>query len=91
MGGLFTCANLNIFPLGSYHILIGMDWFEAHLVELDCYNKSFECIDDEQNTSVVKGILKEVSIMHISSMQLNNLCRKGFELYVAHILDNNNK
>ena len=30
MGGLSTCANLNILPLGLYDILIGMDWLEAH-------------------------------------------------------------
>ena len=26
MDGLFTYTNLNILPLGSYDILIGMDW-----------------------------------------------------------------
>ena len=30
MGGLSTCANLNILPLGTYDILIRMDWLEAH-------------------------------------------------------------
>ena len=45
---LFTCANINIFPLGSYDILIGMDWLEEHRVKLDRYNKNFECIDEEE-------------------------------------------
>ena len=45
MDGLFTYANLNILPLGSYDIPIGMDWLEAHKVKLDCYNKTFECMD----------------------------------------------
>ena len=35
MDGLFTYANLNVLPLGSYDILIGMDWLEAHKVKLD--------------------------------------------------------
>ena len=26
MDGLFTYANLNVFPFGSYDILVGMDW-----------------------------------------------------------------
>jgi hypothetical protein len=49
-------------PLGSYDILIGMDWLEAHRVKLDCYNKTFECMDEEGNPRVVKGIPKVTSV-----------------------------
>ena len=45
MNGLITCVDLNVLPLGSYDILIGMDWLEAHRVKLDCYNKTFECLE----------------------------------------------
>ena len=37
MNGLVTCVDLNVLPLGSYDVLIGMDWLEAHRVKLDCY------------------------------------------------------
>ena len=30
MIGLVTCVDLNVLPLGSYDVLIGMDWLEAH-------------------------------------------------------------
>ena len=43
MYGLFIYEKLNVLPLGSYDILIGMDWFET---KLDCYNKTFECMDE---------------------------------------------
>ena len=81
MGGLSTL------PLGSYDILIGMDWSEAHLVKLDSYNKTFECMDEEGNPRVVRGIPKVISVRHISTMQLKKLGRKGFQLYAAHILE----
>ena len=42
MNGLVTYADLNVLPLGSYDVLIGMDWLEAHKVKLDCYIKNFE-------------------------------------------------
>jgi hypothetical protein len=32
-----TLVNLNVLPLGSYDILIGMDWLESHKVLLNCY------------------------------------------------------
>ena len=72
MDGLLTCANINIFPLGSYDILIGMVWLEAHRFKLDCYNKNFECMDQEGNPVVVKGIPKVISVRQVSTMQLKN-------------------
>ena len=42
MDGLVMWAYLNIFPLGSYDVLIGMSWLEEHRAKLDCYNKTFE-------------------------------------------------
>ena len=37
---LVTYEDINVIPLGSYDILIGMDWLEAHRENLDCYNKT---------------------------------------------------
>ena len=34
MNGLVTCVDLNVLPLGSYDILIGMDWLQSHRVKL---------------------------------------------------------
>ena len=68
MVGLFTCEHLNIFPFGSYNILIGMDWLEVHKLKLYCYRKNFECIDEEGNPRVVKGIPKVISVRHITAM-----------------------
>ena len=68
MDGLVTYADLNVLPLGSYDILIGMDWLEAHRVKLDCYNKTFECIDEEGNLRVVRGIPKMIYVRKISAM-----------------------
>ena len=62
MDGLVTYADLNVLSLGSYDVLIGMDWLEAHSVKLDCYNKIFECMDNEGNLRVVRGIPKVISV-----------------------------
>ena len=70
MDGLCTYAKLNNLPLGSYDILIGMDWLEAYKFKLDCYNKTFECMDEEGNPRVVRGISKVVYVRKISAMQL---------------------
>ena len=62
MDGLVTYVDLNVLPLGSYDVLIGMDWIEAHKVKLDCYNKTFECLDEEGNLRVVRCIPKVISV-----------------------------
>ena len=38
VNGLVTCVHMNVIPLSSYDVLVGMDWLEAHRVKLDCYN-----------------------------------------------------
>jgi hypothetical protein len=43
MSGLPTQENLNILPLGSYDLLIGMDGLASHKTKLDCYSKTLEC------------------------------------------------
>ena len=87
MNGLVTCVNMNVLPLGSYDVLIGLDWFESHKVNFYCYNKTFECMDEEGTQRVVRGIPKVIYIRHASTMQLKKLCRKGFQLYVAHVVE----
>ena len=77
---------MNVLTLGSYDILIGMDWLEVHRAKLDCYNKTFECMDEEGSPRVVRGIPKVISVRQISTMQLKKFCRKGCRLYAAHVL-----
>ena len=54
INGLVTCVEMNVVTLGSYDVLIGMDWLEAHRVKLNYYNKAFECLDEEGNPRNVK-------------------------------------
>ena len=57
-----------------------------HIVKLDYYNKTFEWMDEEGNTRVVRGIPNVIYVREISAMQLKKFYRKGCILYVAHVL-----
>jgi hypothetical protein len=46
---------MNILPLESYDIIIGMDWLEKHKVILDCYKKSLTYIDENDTVRTVQG------------------------------------
>ena len=47
LNGLKIVADLNVLPLGSYHVLIGMDWLESHHAILDCRDKVISCLNDD--------------------------------------------
>jgi hypothetical protein len=49
-----TNVDMNIIPLGSYDILIGMDWLDKHHVILDFHNKTFTCLDEEGKGALCK-------------------------------------
>ena len=68
MNGLVTCVDLNVIPLGSYVVLIGMDWLEAQRVNITCYNKAFKCLDEEGNLRIVKGIPKVIFVRQVLAM-----------------------
>ena len=87
-----THADLNILPLGSYDMLIEMDWLGKHRVMLNCYDKTFTCINDTGNTIRVKVIPQNVMIREISVLQMKICVRKGCKLFsIMDDKDNDNK
>jgi len=84
LNGLNSVADLNIIPLGSYHVLVGMDWLESHHATLDCYGKTITCLNDEGQQALVKGVPRPISLKKISALQLKRCLRKGCQLYADH-------
>jgi hypothetical protein len=65
----------------------------AHKTNLDYYNKTLECEDEEGRKVTLQGIQKPVSMRQISALQVKRYCRKGCLLYAIQVLDSveNNK
>ena len=82
-----TIAHLNVFPLGSYYVFIDMDWIEKHRSKGDYFNKVVECIDGKRMPTKIRGILQPILVRNISSLQLQRFFKKGYQVYVVHILD----
>jgi hypothetical protein len=93
MNGLHMQETLNILPLGSYDVLLDMDWLTSHKEKLDYYEKTLECEDTKGNMRVLQGIQKHVSVRQISTFQLKKFNRKGCSLYAIQVLNEteNNK
>ena len=91
MNGFKMQDNINILPLGSYDMLIGMDWVEKHRVIFNCYDKTLSCIDKESNTILVKWIPSKTIIREISTLQMKRFFRKGCKVFLVHIIDHREK
>ena len=62
MDNFETVVKLNVLPLDSYDLLIGMDWLEQHRVILNCYDKNFTCLNSDKKPVSVKGISRKTTI-----------------------------
>jgi hypothetical protein len=76
---------LDIILLGSYDGLIGMDWIEKHCVVLDCCDKVFTCLDEEEDSMKMKGIARDISFPEISTLHMKIIFRKEFQIYATHM------
>jgi hypothetical protein len=47
LGEFVTRVNLYVTTLGSYDVVIGMDWLETHEAILNCKTKWLSLVDDE--------------------------------------------
>jgi hypothetical protein len=74
LGEFPTQATLNILPLGSYDLLIGMDWMASHKARLDYYHKTLECVSKEGKRITLQGIRKLVLVRQISTLQMRKYC-----------------
>ena len=82
-----TRINLNVFPLGSYDIIIGMEWLEKYKVLLNFIGKTFTYATEDKIVRKVNSFNKPVSLMEISTLQLRRFLRKGCNLYVVKVVD----
>jgi hypothetical protein len=55
LGEFVTRANLYVMILGSYDVVIGMDWLESHEATLNCKTKQLSLVDDEGQRCVIVG------------------------------------
>jgi hypothetical protein len=85
INGLRKKYDLNVIPLGSYDFLIGMDWLDQHHDVLDCYDKAFTFLDEEENLITVHGIPRVVTIIEFSALQLKKIYRKGCQVFVVNM------
>jgi hypothetical protein len=87
LGEFVTRVNLYVTILGSYDVVIGMDWLETHEAILNCKTKRLSLVDDEGHRRAIVGRNQGVSLRFVSSLQLQKSMRKGCKLYAILALN----
>ena len=62
-----------------------MDWLEQHRVILNCYDKTFTCLNSDEKPVSVKGIPRKTTVRQSSTLQLKRVVRKGCKAYAVTI------
>ena len=91
LNGMPTTTPLNVLSLGSYIMLLGMDWLYLHRNKVDCYDKGIECVDDNGEPRVLHGKKKATSVRMVIAMQEKHSHRKGCVLFIVHISSDKGK
>ena len=58
-----TSVKIYVLRLGSYDMLIGMDWLEQHRVVLNRFDKNFTCVNNDGETINLRGIPRKIAII----------------------------
>ena len=71
-------------------MLISMDWLEQHRVVLNCFDKTFTCINNDGELINVKEIPRKTAIRQISALQLKIAVQKGCKAFTATVINEEN-
>eukprot|EP00253_Pinus_taeda_P023180 PITA_23180 len=85
IAGQTVTTELNVLPLGSYDVLIGMDWLEKQWSIINCKTKAISYQDELGNKQEIQGILKPVQIRPITASQLAKCIRKKCQIYAVQV------
>ena len=83
-----TEVDLYVTPLGSYDIIIGVNWLAEHKAKVDCYEKQISCLDDLQKAAIIQGVKREVAVRKLTAMQLKRAKNRGCTLYAVKMTEN---
>jgi hypothetical protein len=86
LGVCTTRLKVYVTALGTYDLIIGMDWLTTHQALVDCFAKKVLCVDDEGRPIEIQGVQRKVSLRFISTMKVKQCLRQGCRIYVVEAM-----
>ena len=88
LGGCVTQFKVYVTSLGTYVLVIGMNWLEEHRAFLDYYEKKVLCVDDKGKAIEIHDIKQMFSLRFISTMNIKQCMGNGCYLYIIEAISN---
>ena len=76
-----------ILPFREFDLILRMDWLTKHRPIVDCGQKTVVLRCTNQSEVIIQGIRSSVMSNVIAAMQARRFIRKGYEAFLALILD----
>ncbi|XP_074373848.1 uncharacterized protein LOC141714215 [Apium graveolens] len=83
--GRHFSADLILFKLREFDVLLWMDWFSNHYVQIECRSKKVKLETKDGIEVIFKGNKQEKKFL--MAIQMKRLLRHGCEAYLAHVKD----
>ena len=80
-------TDLITLPFREFDLILGMDWLTKHRAIVDCGQKTIVLRCSDQSEVIIQGIRSSVMSNVISAKQARRFIRKGYEAFLALILD----
>ncbi|KAD3336672.1 hypothetical protein E3N88_32191 [Mikania micrantha] len=85
--------SLDLIPidLGSFDIVVGMDWLSKHKAEIVCHERVIRVPLDNGEILVIHGERPGRSLHLISCMKARKYLKKQYVAFLAHVIDKKGK
>ena len=80
-------ADLITLPFREFDLILGMDWLTKHRAIVDCGQNTIVLRCPDLSEVIIQGIRSSLMSNVISAMQARRFKRKGYEAFLALILD----
>jgi len=85
LNGTPTTKNLNLLPLGSYSMLLGINWFFIHRTKVTFYEKFVKFLDEAREKRFLLGKRNPTLMMMIMTIKAKHNRRKIYLLFLVHV------
>ncbi|KAL2937256.1 Transposon Ty3-I Gag-Pol polyprotein, partial [Bienertia sinuspersici] len=82
-GSTTLVADLIVFPLHDFDVILGMDWLSRHKAKIDCEKQKVSVVGPNGVHEFYRGS----SLKIISAMTLKSYLRKGCPIFLCHVHD----
>ncbi|KAM0026019.1 putative transcription factor interactor and regulator CCHC(Zn) family [Helianthus debilis subsp. tardiflorus] len=81
--------SIDLLPiqLGSFDVVVGMDWLSKNKAEVICHKKIIRIPLANDETLIVHGEKRDAPLRIISCMKAQKCLRKGCVAFLAHVVD----